>query len=271
MPRVLIQCRGLRKVFRDIARGEEIEALHNLDLEVREGEFLTVLGPSGCGKSTLLNIIAGFEPPTAGEITLNARAIEKPGADRGVVFQEYALFPWLTVLDNVCYGLRERNLSRTQQIQRARIYLKAVGLEEFERRYPQELSGGMKQRVSLIRALANDPQILLMDEPFAALDAQTRKDLQQELVALWQETQKTIFFITHNVEEAIYLGDRIVVMSARPGRITRIIEVPFQRPRDETAADFNELRREATRLVEESRGQKTTMRIGQLLRDAAGA
>jgi NitT/TauT family transport system ATP-binding protein len=257
-------------VFRDISRGEEIEALYNLDLDVREGEFLTVLGPSGCGKSTLLNIIAGFEPPTAGEVTLNDRPIDKPGADRGVVFQEYALFPWLTVLDNVCYGLREKHLSREQQVKRARIYLKAVGLDDFERRYPQELSGGMKQRVSLIRVLANDPKILLMDEPFAALDAQTRKDLQQELVALWQETHKTIFFITHNVEEAIYLGDRIVVMSARPGRITKILDVPLERPRDETAADFNELRREATRLVEESKGPRTTVMIGQLLREALG-
>ncbi|MBI2880939.1 MAG: ABC transporter ATP-binding protein [Candidatus Tectomicrobia bacterium] len=248
---ILIRCQGLRKCFRDISEGKEIEALQDLTLEVREREFLTILGPSGCGKSTLLNIIAGFEKPTAGEVMLDGRPIREPGADRGVVFQEYALFPWLTVLDNVCYGLREKGIPRRERIERARTYLKAVGLEDFERRYPHELSGGMKQRVSLIRVLANDPQILLMDEPFAALDAQTRKDLQRELIALWQETHKTILFITHNVEEAVYLGDRVVVMTARPGRVKRILEIPLERPRDETAPDFNLLRRDATRLVEE--------------------
>ncbi len=259
-PGILISCRGLRKVFRDIAERAETEALRDLTLDVQEGEFLTVLGTSGCGKSTLLNIIAGFEEPTAGEITLHGQPIRRPGPDRGVVFQEYTLFPWLSVLDNVCYGLREKGMPRERQVERARTFLRAVGLEEFERRYPHELSGGMKQRVSLIRVLANDPEILLMDEPFAALDAQTRKDLQEELVALWQETRKTIFFITHNVEEAIYLGDRVVVMTARPGRIKTILDVPLARPRDETAQDFNLLRRDATRLVqEELKGRKASM------------
>ncbi len=263
---VLIRCEGLQKSFHDIAEGQEIIAIQNLDFEVLEGELLTILGPSGCGKTTLLNIIAGFEETTAGRVTLHGRPIKEPGADRGVVFQEYALFPWLTVLDNVCYGLREKGLPREEQAARARSYLEAVGLEDFERRYPHELSGGMKQRVSLIRVLANDPQILLMDEPFGSLDAQTRKDLQEELVALWEQSHKTILFVTHNVEEAVYLGDRIVVMTARPGRVKKILEVPLRRPRDETAPDFNDLRREATHLVEEElKGRKGTLLGGGTL------
>ncbi|MFQ5914777.1 MAG: ABC transporter ATP-binding protein [Nitrospinota bacterium] len=257
---VLIRCQGLRKSFRDISEGQEIVALEDLGLEVKEGEFVTILGPSGCGKSTLLNIIAGFEPLTEGEVILDGRPIRQPGPDRGVVFQEYALFPWLTVLDNVCYGLREKGIPREEQVATARTYLRAVGLEEFERRYPHELSGGMKQRVSLIRVLANDPQILLMDEPFAAVDAQTRKELQRELIALWQETHKTVLFVTHNVEEAVFLGDRVVVMTARPGRIKKNLLIPLPRPRDETAPDFNDLRREATRLVEEElKGRRGTL------------
>ena len=260
---VLIRCEGLQKSFFDIAEGEEIIAIQNLALDVKEGEILTILGPSGCGKSTLLNIVAGFEEPTAGEVSLHGRPIREPGADRGVVFQEYALFPWLTVLDNVCYGLREKGLPRADQIAKAQAYLTAVGLDEFENRYPHELSGGMRQRVSLIRVLANDPEILLMDEPFAALDAQTRKDLQRELVRLWQESHKTILFITHNVEEAVFLGDRVVVMTARPGRVKEIIDISLERPRDETAPDFNEIRRGATRLVEEElKGRKGTF-LGQ--------
>jgi NitT/TauT family transport system ATP-binding protein len=254
---VLIRCEGLQKSFFDIAQGEEIVAIQNLALDVKEGEILTILGPSGCGKSTLLNIVAGFEEPTAGEVSLHGRPIREPGADRGVVFQEYALFPWLTVMDNVCYGLREKGLSRADQVAKAQSYLSAVGLDDFENRYPHELSGGMRQRVSLIRVLANDPEILLMDEPFAALDAQTRKDLQRELVRLWQESHKTILFITHNVEEAVFLGDRVVVMTARPGRVKEIIDISLERPRDETAPDFNEVRREATRMVEEElKGRK---------------
>jgi len=258
--KALIHCRGLQKSFHDISEGREIIAIQHLDFEVLEGEFLTILGPSGCGKSTLLNIIAGFEETTAGQVTLRGRPITKPGADRGVVFQEYALFPWMTVLDNVCYGLKEKGLPKEEQIGIAETYLNAVGLEEFANRYPHELSGGMKQRVSLIRVLANDPEILLMDEPFAALDAQTRKDLQEELIRLWQDSYKTILFVTHNVEEAVFLGDRVVVMTARPGRIKEIIDISLERPRDVTAPDFNLVRREATRLVEEElKGRNTAV------------
>ena len=179
------------------------------------------------------------------------------------MFQEYALFPWLTVLDNVCYGLREKGISRAEQVKTAEAYLNAVGLDDFGSRYPHELSGGMRQRVSLIRVLANDPEILLMDEPFAALDAQTRKDLQEELVNLWQQANKTVIFVTHNVEEAVFLGDRVVVMTARPGRIKKILDIALKRPRDVMAPDFNEIRREATRLVEEElKGRRQSILSG---------
>lgn len=259
----LIRCEAVQKSFFDISEGREIVAIQELDLQVENGEFLTILGPSGCGKTTLLNIIAGFESTTAGRVTLHGNPITKPGADRGVVFQEYALFPWLTVLDNVCYGLREKGISRAEQVKTAEAYLNAVGLDDFGSRYPHELSGGMRQRVSLIRVLANDPEILLMDEPFAALDAQTRKDLQEELVNLWQQANKTVIFVTHNVEEAVFLGDRVVVMTARPGRIKKILDIALKRPRDVMAPDFNEIRREATGLVEEElKGRRQSILSG---------
>jgi NitT/TauT family transport system ATP-binding protein len=246
-----IECRHLSKVFYDLAEGREVVALADFDLAIPEREFLTILGPSGCGKSTLLNIVAGFEPPTAGEARLDGQTIRGPSIDRGVVFQEYALFPWLTVQQNVEYGLREQRLPGAEVARRSAHYLHLVGLEGAERRYPHELSGGMKQRVALIRVLANDPKILLMDEPFAAVDAQTRTLLQRELHRLWEETHKTVLFVTHSVDEALYLGDRVVVMTARPGRIKAVLTVDLPRPRDPTSDAFNVYRREATRLIEE--------------------
>ncbi len=246
-----IECRHLSKVFYDLAEGREVVALADFDLAIPNGEFLTILGPSGCGKSTLLNIVAGFEPPTSGEALLDGQTIRGPGFDRGVVFQEYALFPWLTVQQNVEYGLREQGLPRAEVARRSAHYLRLAGLEGAERRYPHELSGGMKQRVALIRVLANDPKILLMDEPFAAVDAQTRTLLQRELHRLWEETHKTVLFVTHSVDEALYLGDRVVVMTARPGRTKAVLTVELPRPRDPTSDAFNAYRREATRLIEE--------------------
>ncbi len=255
-PAVLMQkharivVRGLGKHFTDISRQEEIVALDGIDLDIGDDEFLTVLGPSGCGKTTLLNIIAGFDHPTNGDVRLDGEAILKPGPDRGVVFQEYALFPWLSVEQNVEFGLRERGVPKLQRRARVRDQIASVGLSGFERRYPQELSGGMRQRVAIARALVNDPKILLLDEPFAALDAQTRTLMQQELLRVWGAARRTAIFITHNIEEAILLGDRVVVMTARPGRIKEIVTVNLPRPRDVTSAEFNEIRRRIGLMLE---------------------
>jgi NitT/TauT family transport system ATP-binding protein len=245
-----IVVRGLRKRFTDIARQEEVVALDGVDLEIGDDEFLTVLGPSGCGKTMLLNIVAGFEEATGGEVRVDGETIRKPGPDRGVVFQEYALFPWLTVEQNIEFGLRERGVPKAKRRARVRQQITSVGLSGFGRRYPQELSGGMRQRVALARVLVNDPKILLMDEPFAALDAQTRSIMQQELLRVWSAERRTAIFITHNIEEAILLGDRVVVMTARPGRIKDIVAVGLPRPRDVTSAEFNEIRRHIGVLLE---------------------
>jgi NitT/TauT family transport system ATP-binding protein len=247
-PRIV--ARGLRKHFTDIGRQEKIIALDGIDLEIGQDEFLTVLGPSGCGKTTLLNIVAGFDHATGGEVRLDGNIIRKPGPDRGVVFQEYALFPWLTVEQNIEFGLRERRIPKADRKIRVLKQIASVGLSGFEGRYPQELSGGMRQRVALGRVLVNDPKILLMDEPFAALDAQTRTIMQHELLRVWSAERRTALFITHNIEEAILLGDRVVVMTARPGRIKKIVQVNLPRPRDVTSAEFNETRRLVTLLLE---------------------
>ena len=245
-----IVIRGLRKQFRDIAREEEVIALDGIDLAVADDEFLTVLGPSGCGKTTLLNIVASFESASGGEVLLDGEPVRKPGPDRGVVFQEYALFPWLTVQQNIEFGLRERRMPRLERRERVRRQIASVGLSGFEQRYPQELSGGMRQRVALARLLINNPKILLMDEPFAALDAQTRSMMQQELLGVWSAERRTVIFITHNIEEAVLLGDRVVVMTARPGRIKEIVAIELARPRDVTSTEFNEIRRRVTVLLE---------------------
>ncbi len=247
-PRIV--ARGLRKEFVDISRQAQVVALSSIDLDIGEDEFLTILGPSGCGKSTLLNIIAGFEHATDGEVRLDGQTIRDPGPDRGVVFQEYALFPWLNVVQNIEFGLRERGVPKAERKVRVTRQISAVGLDGFEDRFPQELSGGMRQRVALARVLVNDPKILLMDEPFAALDAQTRTIMQTELLRVWSAERRTALFVTHNIEEAVLLGDRLVVMTARPGRIKEIVNVKLPRPRDVTSAEFNEIRRYVASLLE---------------------
>ena len=247
-PRIV--ARELRKEFVDISRQAEVVALSSIDLDIGEDEFLTILGPSGCGKSTLLNIIAGFEHATDGEVRLDGQTIRDPGPDRGVVFQEYALFPWLNVTQNIEFGLRERGVPKAERKDRVTRQISTVGLDGFEDRFPQELSGGMRQRVALARVLVNDPKILLMDEPFAALDAQTRTIMQTELLRVWSAERRTALFVTHNIEEAVLLGDRIVVMTARPGRIKEIVNVKLPRPRDVTSAEFNEIRRYVASLLE---------------------
>ena len=213
------------KVFR--ARGAAVTALDGITFDVPAGEFLALVGPSGCGKSTLLDLLGGLATPTSGRILVDGNPVTGPGLDRGVVFQQYALLPWRTALGNVEFGLEAKGLPRRHRAARAREFLHLVGLRGFADRYPHELSGGMKQRVAIARSLAFDPDILLMDEPFAALDAQTRDGLQDELLRIWQQTGKTIVFITHGIEEAVYLGQRVAVMTSRPGRIKQIVDVPI--------------------------------------------
>ncbi len=221
--------RSLSKTYFDPYAGAHVTAVREVSLEVQQGEFVSIVGPSGCGKTTILNMIAGFIPPSSGEILLDGRAVSGPGPDRGVVFQSFALFPWKTVLENVAFGPRMRGLPRAECEQTAREFLALVGLTHAEARYPAELSGGMQQRVGVARALANRPDVLLMDEPFASVDAQTRMTLQEELTRIWQERKPTILFITHDVEEAVFLASRVVVLSE--GRVLAELPVPLPRPR----------------------------------------
>jgi NitT/TauT family transport system ATP-binding protein len=209
--------------------GRPVLALEDISLEIRDREFLALLGPSGCGKSTLLYLIGGFLPIENGRILLDGQPIAAPGPDRGIVFQHFALFPWKSVRQNVLYGLERMGLARTERENRAQSFIDLVGLTGFEDSYPSQLSGGMKQRVAIARTLAFDPKILLMDEPFGALDAQTRHLMQTELLGLWERSRKTVVFVTHDVQEAVYLADRVAVMSARPGRIKTIVETRFDK------------------------------------------
>jgi ABC-type nitrate/sulfonate/bicarbonate transport system ATPase subunit len=227
-------------------------ALQATDLDVAENDFITILGPSGCGKSTLLRIVAGLDTQTAGEVLLDGRRIEGPGADRGMVFQSYTLFPWLTVRENVCFGLVERGLARAEQLELANAFIAKVGLRSFEHHYPKQLSGGMQQRTAIARALANGPRMLLMDEPFGALDHQTRELMQELLLGIWEAERKTVLFVTHDIDEAVFMGSRVVVMSARPGRIKldRKVELPHPRHYSvKTTRAFAELKAELTEQV----------------------
>ncbi len=228
-------------------RNGKTVALNGVNLDIMENEFICVVGPSGCGKSTLLNIIAGLLEPTSGAAYLDGKQIEGTGVERGVVFQQYALFPWRTVLKNVMFGLEMKKTPKADAEKIARKYIEAVGLKGFENSYPKELSGGMKQRVAIARAYAANPEVLLLDEPFGALDAQTRVQLQTELLNTWEQEKKTCFFITHDVDEAIILAQRVIIMSARPGRIKRIVNIDIPYPRtQETKSDarFLELKAE---------------------------
>jgi NitT/TauT family transport system ATP-binding protein len=233
-------------------RTGEVIALNGVNLDIKENEFVTVVGPSGCGKSTLLNIMAGLLEPTSGKVICNGKEIKGTSAERGVVFQQYALFPWLTVLKNVKFPLQMRGLPAEEVDRIAMKYIRMVDLEKFKDSYPKELSGGMKQRVAIARAYAANPEVLLMDEPFGALDAQTRTQLQQDLLETWEREQKTCFFITHDVDEAIILGQRVVIMSARPGRIKEIIDIDIPYPRDQATKltpEFVELKNRIWALV----------------------
>jgi NitT/TauT family transport system ATP-binding protein len=237
---------ALSGVFRSYAnsRGSFTPALQNIDLEIEQGEFVCIVGPSGCGKSTLLHLLAGLDRPTTGEITVDGGPVNGPGTDRILLFQELGLFPWLTVRQNVEFGLKMAGLSKIERRDRARVFLRMVHLSHFEDHYIHQLSGGMKQRVALARSLALGPKILLMDEPFAALDAQTRDMLHDELERIWKETSPTIVFVTHNVREAVRLGDRVLLMSFRPGRIKKQFQINLQRPRHVEDSDVAYLSKE---------------------------
>jgi NitT/TauT family transport system ATP-binding protein len=221
--------RHLSKTYFDAYAGAHVNAVQDVSLEVPEGEFVSIVGPSGCGKTTILNMVAGFIPPSRGEILVGGRAVAGPGPDRGVVFQSFALFPWKTVLENVAFGPKMRGIARPEREKIAREFLALAGLSHAAERYPNELSGGMQQRVGVVRALANEPDVLLMDEPFASVDAQTRMTLQEELTRIWQERRPTVLFITHDVGEAVFLANRVVVLSK--GRVLKELDIPLPRPR----------------------------------------
>ena len=231
-----------------------VEAVSDVSMEVKPGEFVSIIGPSGCGKSTLLNVVAGFVQPSEGNVSMDGKATDKPGADRGMVFQQYSLFPWLTVRKNVEFGLKQKGMAASQREQAARTLLGLAGLLAFENHYPDQLSGGMKQRVGIVRALATSPQVLLMDEPFGALDAQTRVVMQQILTNMWQRFRISVLFITHDIDESIFLSDRVYVMTARPGRIKAEIPIALPRPRTPDMAlspEFLQIKQQLRDLISE--------------------
>ena len=248
-----LSIRNVEKTFPGRNSTAPTRALVPTSLEVADNDFITILGPSGCGKSTLLRIVAGLETPSAGEVLLEGEAVSGPGPDRGMVFQSYTLFPWLTVRDNVCFGLRERGLPRAEQLAIADRFLAQVGLKGFENHHPAQLSGGMQQRTALARALANDPKMLLLDEPFGALDHQTRELMQELLLGIWEADRKTVMFVTHDIDEAIFMASRVVVMSARPGRIKCDIAIDLPHPRSYKVKTTPEFAAYKERLTEEIR------------------
>jgi NitT/TauT family transport system ATP-binding protein len=224
-----------------------------VSLKVEEGTFVSLLGPSGCGKSTLLNIIAGFVAKSKGTVKVDGREVSKPGADRGMVFQEYALFPWRTALENVEFGPQVTGAGAVERRQLANYYLEMVGLSQHAKKYPSELSGGMKQRVAIARALANNPSVLLMDEPFGALDAHTRETMQEELLRIWEKERKTVVFVTHSVDEAVFLSDRVVLMGTHPGHVREVFDIDLPHPRDRSSDEFVALEKRIHKLMREFR------------------
>ena len=248
----LLSINAVSRSFPSTKGGATTLALQATSMNVAENDFITILGPSGCGKSTLLRIVAGLDQQTSGEVLLDGKRISGPGADRGMVFQSYTLFPWLSVRDNVCFGLNERGMARQEQLDIAQSFIKKVGLIGFENHYPKQLSGGMQQRTAIARALANGPRMLLMDEPFGALDHQTREQMQELLLGIWEAERKTVMFVTHDIDEAVFMGNRVVVMSARPGRIKLDRAVAIAHPRSyvvKTTSEFVALKAELTEQV----------------------
>jgi ABC-type nitrate/sulfonate/bicarbonate transport system ATPase subunit len=249
-----VSIQGVSRVF-DSGRGQRTQALLPVDFEVRDNEFVTILGPSGCGKSTLLRIVAGLDKPSTGRVLVDGTPVTGPSAERGMVFQSYTLFPWLTVARNIAFGLRERGVPEAEQRERVAYFIDKVGLRGFEDHFPKQLSGGMQQRTAIARALVNDPKVLLLDEPFGALDNQTRVLMQELLLGIWESAQKTVLFVTHDIDEAIFMASRVAVFSARPGRIKSDIAVELPHPRHytvKTSAAFMALK---ARLTEEIRAE----------------
>ena len=246
---MLIQIKNINKTFK--TEKKEVKALEDINLKVDSGKFVCLLGPSGCGKTTLLRLIGGLDKTDSGEIFENDNIISGPSKDRGFVFQQYSLFPWLNVLDNVMFGLELNNISKEENIRRAKIYLDSVGLGGFENNYPHELSGGMKQRVAIVRTLVNKTKVLLMDEPFSALDMQNRHKLQEELIRIWKKTKKTIIFVTHDVDEAVFLADEVVIISKRPGKIKKVFKIDLNHPRNRENTEFLNIQLEIIEILDE--------------------
>lgn len=234
-----IEVKDINKSFK--TNKKNLEVLKDINLHIDNGKFVCLLGPSGCGKTTLLRLIAGLDKPTSGEIIADGEVVKKPSGDRAVIFQQYSLFPWLSVIDNVMFGLNLNNKSKEENLKHAETYLERVGLSEFKDAYPHELSGGMKQRVAIIRSLLNHAPILLMDEPFSALDMQNRHKLQKQLIGVWKRFENTIVFVTHDVDEAVYLADEIVIMDKNPGKIKEVFHVDLERPRNRGSPEFLEI------------------------------
>lgn len=253
-PRVTkLKIENVSRTFPGTHGGEPVKALQPADISVNANDFITILGPSGCGKSTLLRIVAGLDTPSTGRVLLDGRAVTRPGPDRGMVFQSYTLFPWLTVADNIAFGLREKGTPEKKRRNIVASYVDLVGLKGFENHWPKQLSGGMQQRTAIARALANDPEILLLDEPFGALDNQTRGLMQELLLSIWEKRKKTVLFVTHDIEEAIFMASRVIVMSARPGRIKSDVAVDLPHPRHYTVKTSPEFSALKARLTEEIR------------------
>nr|WP_315237559.1 ABC transporter ATP-binding protein [uncultured Albidiferax sp.] len=249
-----LSIQGVSRIF-ETGQGQRTQALLPVDFNVHDNDFVTILGPSGCGKSTLLRIVAGLERPSTGRVMLDGQPVDGPGADRGMVFQSYTLFPWLTVAQNIRFGLRERGMAEAAQKERCDYFLAKVGLRGFENHFPKQLSGGMQQRTAIARALANDPKILLLDEPFGALDNQTRVLMQELLLGIWESARKTVLFVTHDIDEAIFMANRVAVFSARPGRIKSDIAVNLPHPRHYTVKTSPEFMQLKARLTEEIRSE----------------
>jgi NitT/TauT family transport system ATP-binding protein len=245
----LITIDHVSRLFEDPKRGTPVKALDDISLSVGRNEFLCLLGPSGCGKSTLLNMIAGFDHPTTGTVSVGGQVVSAPGSDRGFVFQQPTLMPWLTVWENVAFHLTMRGMDKRERRDRAQRFIDMVRLNGFEDHFPSELSGGMNQRVGIARALLMNPEVILMDEPFGALDEQTKMEMHAELVRIWRESQATIVFVTHGIDESLALGTHVAVMSARPGRIRELLPIHLERPRDPTSAQFNDYKRHILHLL----------------------
>jgi NitT/TauT family transport system ATP-binding protein len=250
-----LELSNIEKYYTHLNTKEKIYAIKSIDCKVENGEFVSIIGPSGCGKTTLLRIISGLEQPSSGKIILEDRQIDEPCGETGLIFQEYALFPWRTVIDNITFGLEIKNIPKLKRKEKAQFYIKKFDLEGFENKFPKELSGGMKQRVAIARTLITNPALLLMDEPFGSLDSQTRNSMQEFLLKVWQDTKKTILFVTHNVDEAVFLSQKVFCLSQRPGRVKLILDITLPYPRERTSQDFNFYRKRILDYLSQERKQ----------------